>query len=88
MESRTLLYSNEKIGEDVEEIRLSKSRLMTMSRPGKDPVQKCHSDPGAAGSSYSPSKQISRRQVPCIPSSPNTRKCVLTLDGYSYVIGE
>ncbi|XP_011163460.1 calcium/calmodulin-dependent 3',5'-cyclic nucleotide phosphodiesterase 1 isoform X4 [Solenopsis invicta] len=57
-----------------------------MSRPGKDPVQKCHSDPGAAGSSCSPSKRISRRQVPCIPSSPNTRKCVLTLDGYSYVI--
>ncbi|XP_011065245.1 PREDICTED: calcium/calmodulin-dependent 3',5'-cyclic nucleotide phosphodiesterase 1A isoform X4 [Acromyrmex echinatior] len=59
---------------------------MTMSRPGKDPVQKCHSDPGATGSSCSPNKRISRRQVPCIPSSPNTRKCVLTLDGYNYVI--
>ncbi|KYM98532.1 hypothetical protein ALC62_10751 [Cyphomyrmex costatus] len=59
-----------------------------MSRPGKDPVQKCHSDPGATGSSCSPSKRISRRQVPCVPSSPNTRKCVLTLDGYNYVIGE
>ncbi|EGI58775.1 hypothetical protein G5I_13109 [Acromyrmex echinatior] len=57
-----------------------------MSRPGKDPVQKCHSDPGATGSSCSPNKRISRRQVPCIPSSPNTRKCVLTLDGYNYVI--
>ncbi|XP_020295235.1 calcium/calmodulin-dependent 3',5'-cyclic nucleotide phosphodiesterase 1-like isoform X1 [Pseudomyrmex gracilis] len=56
-----------------------------MSRPGKDPVQKCHSDPGAASTSCSPSKRVSRR-VPCIPSSPNTRKCVLTLDGYSYVI--
>ncbi|EZA60092.1 hypothetical protein X777_13917 [Ooceraea biroi] len=59
-----------------------------MSRPGKDPVQKCHSDPGAVSTSCSPGKRISRRQVPCIPSSPNTRKCVLTLDGYSYVIGE
>ncbi|XP_050459021.1 dual specificity calcium/calmodulin-dependent 3',5'-cyclic nucleotide phosphodiesterase 1-like isoform X1 [Cataglyphis hispanica] len=57
-----------------------------MSRPGKDPVQKCHSDPGAAGASCSLSKRISRRQVPCVPSSPNARKCVLTLDGYSYVI--
>ncbi|XP_029161376.1 calcium/calmodulin-dependent 3',5'-cyclic nucleotide phosphodiesterase 1-like isoform X3 [Nylanderia fulva] len=57
-----------------------------MSRSGKDPVQKCHSDPGAAGASCSLSRRISRRQVPCIPSSPNTRKCVLTLDGYSYVI--
>ncbi|XP_025152402.1 calcium/calmodulin-dependent 3',5'-cyclic nucleotide phosphodiesterase 1A isoform X7 [Harpegnathos saltator] len=57
-----------------------------MSRPSKDPVQKCHSDPGAAGASCSPSKRISRRHVPCIPTSPNTRKCVLTLDGYSYVI--
>ncbi|XP_072758359.1 dual specificity calcium/calmodulin-dependent 3',5'-cyclic nucleotide phosphodiesterase 1A isoform X5 [Anoplolepis gracilipes] len=57
-----------------------------MSRPGKDPVQKCHSDPGADGASCSLNKRISRRQVPCIPSSPNTRKCVLTLDGYSYVI--
>ncbi|XP_070154343.1 dual specificity calcium/calmodulin-dependent 3',5'-cyclic nucleotide phosphodiesterase 1 isoform X3 [Polyergus mexicanus] len=57
-----------------------------MSRPGKDPVQKCHSDPGAAGASCSLSKRISRRQVPCVSSSPNARKCVLTLDGYSYVI--
>ncbi|XP_046826169.1 calcium/calmodulin-dependent 3',5'-cyclic nucleotide phosphodiesterase 1-like isoform X7 [Vespa crabro] len=59
------------------------------SRQSKDPVQKCHSDPGAGstpGTSYSPTKRISRKQVPGIPSSTNTRKCVLTLDGYSYVI--
>ncbi|XP_071561068.1 dual specificity calcium/calmodulin-dependent 3',5'-cyclic nucleotide phosphodiesterase 1-like isoform X1 [Temnothorax nylanderi] len=62
-----------------------KSRT-TMSRPGKDTVQKCHSDPGASNPSCSPSKRISQRQVPCIPSLPNTRKCVLTLDGYNYVI--
>ncbi|CAL7944763.1 unnamed protein product [Xylocopa violacea] len=61
-----------------------------MSRQSKDPVQKCHSDPGAAstaGTPCSPGKRISRRLVPGIPSSSNTRKCVLTLDGYSYVIG-
>ncbi|XP_076664148.1 dual specificity calcium/calmodulin-dependent 3',5'-cyclic nucleotide phosphodiesterase 1A isoform X1 [Andrena cerasifolii] len=60
-----------------------------MSRQSKDPVQKCHSDPGAAstaGTPCSPGKRISRRLVPGIPSSSNTRKCVLTLDGYSYVI--
>ncbi|XP_076288775.1 dual specificity calcium/calmodulin-dependent 3',5'-cyclic nucleotide phosphodiesterase 1A-like isoform X10 [Lasioglossum baleicum] len=62
-----------------------------MSRQSKDPVQKCHSDPGAvsaAGTPCSPGKRISRRLVPGIPSSSNTRKCVLTLDGYSYVIGK
>ncbi|XP_068988044.1 dual specificity calcium/calmodulin-dependent 3',5'-cyclic nucleotide phosphodiesterase 1A-like isoform X3 [Bombus flavifrons] len=60
-----------------------------MSRQSKDPVQKCHSDPGAASTGStpcSPGKRISRRVVPGIPSSSNTRKCVLTLDGYSYVI--
>ncbi|XP_015183306.1 PREDICTED: calcium/calmodulin-dependent 3',5'-cyclic nucleotide phosphodiesterase 1A-like isoform X3 [Polistes dominula] len=63
------------------------------SRQSKDPVQKCHSDPGAGStnpgtSSYSPAKRISRKQVQYhgITSSANTRKCVLTLDGYSYVI--
>lgn len=62
-----------------------------MSRQSKDPVQKCHSDPGAASTGStpcSPGKRISRRIVPGIPSSSNTRKCVLTLDGYSYVIGK
>ncbi|XP_029050887.1 calcium/calmodulin-dependent 3',5'-cyclic nucleotide phosphodiesterase 1-like isoform X6 [Osmia bicornis bicornis] len=60
-----------------------------MSRQSKDPVQKCHSDPGAAstdGTPCSPGKRISRRIVPGIQTSSNTRKCVLTLDGYSYVI--
>lgn len=76
----------------VEKRRTSGVRKRTMmSRQSKDPVQKCHSDPGAAstgGTPCSPGKRISRRLVPGIPSSSNTRKCVLTLDGYSYVIGE
>lgn len=74
----------------VEKRRTSGVRKRTMmSRQSKDPVQKCHSDPGAAstgGTPCSPGKRISRRLVPGIPSSSNTRKCVLTLDGYSYVI--
>lgn len=63
-----------------------------MSRQNKDPVQKCHSDPGAASASedasYAGCKRISRRHVHNAVGSPATRKCVLTLDGYSYVIGE
>ena len=67
-----------------------------MSRQNKDPVHKCHSDPGAGGgattsvvTAYAASKRISRRHVlPSLIGSTATRKCVLTLDGYSYVIGE
>lgn len=49
----------------------------------KDIVHKCNSDPGG----------ITQKQSAIIrsiryPSGSNTRKCVLTLDGYSYVIGE
>lgn len=72
------------------DVQVAPKRTM-MSRQSKDPVQKCHSDPDAAstgGTPCSPGKRISRRLVPGIPSSSNTRKCVLTLDGYSYVIGE
>ncbi|KAF7391057.1 hypothetical protein HZH66_009537 [Vespula vulgaris] len=76
--------------EEEEEEKGVSNKTMT-SRQSKDPVQKCHSDPGAGstpGTSYSPTKRISRKQVPGISSSANTRKCVLTLDGYSYVIGK
>ncbi|KAL2713950.1 hypothetical protein V1478_016507 [Vespula squamosa] len=75
--------------EEEEEVEKGVSNKTMTSRQSKDPVQKCHSDPGAGstpGTSYSPTKRISRKQVPGIPSSANTRKCVLTLDGYSYVI--
>lgn len=53
------------------------ARRWTTSEPmegrGKEAVHKCHSDPGG-----------SARRVRAIGG----RKCVLTLDGYSYVIGE
>ncbi|XP_043271065.1 calcium/calmodulin-dependent 3',5'-cyclic nucleotide phosphodiesterase 1A-like isoform X3 [Venturia canescens] len=64
-----------------------------MSRQNKDPIHKCHSDPGAGDrnitpiSSHTSYKRISRRHVlPSLIGSSATRKCVLTLDGYNYVI--
>jgi hypothetical protein len=47
----------------------------------KDLVHKTHSDPGKGSANRPP-------RCPILPSGPQTRKCVLTLDGYSYVIGK
>lgn len=69
-----------------------------MSRQGKDPVHKCHSDPGGGaggdpvgtyGTGTTSAGRISRMpNIQSVPITQTTRKCVLTLDGYSYVIGE
>lgn len=55
----------------------------------KDLVHKCPSDPGKIGISTigSSTRTLHTRSVRN-PSGATTRKCVLTLDGYSYVIGE
>lgn len=59
-------------------------------RPGKDLVHKCNSDPGGdrmSGSSVSMLGSTLSRSLRHHTGGV-TRKCVLTLDGYSYVIGE
>lgn len=50
----------------------------------KDLVHKCHSDPGKILANRNAARTARH------PSSSTgaTRKCVLTLDGYSYVIGK
>ncbi|KAG6441195.1 hypothetical protein O3G_MSEX001686 [Manduca sexta] len=49
----------------------------------KELVHKCHSDPGG-GRALGAAPRTHRHRS----ASGALRKCVLTLDGYSYVIGE
>jgi hypothetical protein len=51
---------------------------------GKDLVHKSHSDPGKLVGN----RNAARPPRYPLPTGPATRKCVLTLDGYSYVIGK
>lgn len=49
----------------------------------KELVHKCHSDPGGGRALGAAPRTLRHRSASGAP-----RKCVLTLDGYSYVIGK
>lgn len=51
----------------------------------KDFVHKCPSDPG---NNTKPNRPVFQAAASQPSTSATTRKCVLTLDGYSYVIGK
>lgn len=57
---------------------------ITDSGKVKDLVHKCHSDPGKIVA-HRPATRTVRYPM---THTGATRKCVLTLDGYSYVIGK
>lgn len=71
-----------------------------MCSGGKDAVHKCHSDPGSAVADREEPEEdlhgcVARGRSARLKSSgghcsagTSSRKCILTLDGYSYVIGK
>lgn len=54
----------------------------------KDLVHKCHSDPGGGRALVPAGAVAPPRPVRHRSTGGSARRCVLTLDGYSYVIGE
>lgn len=68
------------------------NECLNKSERAKDLVHKCPSDPGkilAERNNAKQSRAAFQNPANLQPStSATTRKCVLTLDGYSYVIGK